>query len=282
MNSIKVLDVTLRDGGHRTGFHFKDDDLQQILSSLDKAGIDYIEVGYRNGILPRDANIGKSGLCTKDYLHYCRARIQNAKMAVMAYPANITPKDLLELKECGVDLLRLCVVRGGANEACALMQACEALALKVSINITHTSKYKKQELDKVVAEVSHYHPEMICFADSNGSLLPTKIKSIYKRYTKQYAIPFGFHAHDNLGLAQANAIAAINAGATYIDVSLSGLGRGIGNLRAEFFVAYLQALKNNAYHLEHLLSAVNYVRHTFCTENEALELSEFLRGISDT
>ena len=281
MNPITVLDVSLRDGGHRTNFHFTDSELQGIIEPLDKAGLDYIEIGYRNGSLHPIANLGRAGFCDKAYLLFCQSLIKSAKMAVMVHPKNVTVAHLLELKNCGVQLIRICVEKGGLDGALPIIQQAQAIDLEVSVNFIHLSYYSETELDEVVEKVSQYHPDVVYFADSNGSLLPQKISIIYEKYTSRYAFPFGFHAHDNLGLAQANALAAISAGARFIDASLAGMGKGTGNLKTEFFIAYLQAIQIKKYHLQPLLTASNFVRSDLKIGHEALEMDEFIRGISD-
>ena len=281
MNTMYVLDATLRDGGNRIDFHFTAEDLQQILVPLDNSGIEYIEIGYRNGAIHPIPNIGVAGLCDKKYLQQCASMISNAKIAVMVHPQNITMADLIELKACGVSLLRICILKGGVKEACGLITASKQQGFEVSVNFIHVSYYSEAELDAAVDEVSKFHPDMIYFADSNGSLLPHRVKSIYGKYTQQYDIPFGFHAHDNLGLAQMNTLSAIQAGASYVDSTLAGMGKGIGNLRTEYFIAYLQAEGIDKYALEPILPATNYVRRVFETSNDPLDMDEFIRGISD-
>ncbi|KTC86281.1 4-hydroxy-2-oxovalerate aldolase [Legionella brunensis] len=281
MKTISVLDVSLRDGGHRTNFHFEDYELQHILTALDNSGIEYIEIGYRNGSLQPIANIGRTGLCQKDYLHFCHPLIKHAKVAVMIYPNNVSHADLLELKEFGVNLIRICVPKDRLTQASTILKMAKDLGFEVAINFTNMTHYKELELDQAVQEAVQYEPNMIYFADSNGSILPEKIESIYQKYTQQYSIPFGFHAHDNLGLAQANALAAIRAGVQYIDTSLAGMGKGIGNLKTEFFIAYLQAVKMKKYNLEELLTASNYIRDAMGIGREPILLDEFNRGIFD-
>ena len=281
MNTIHVLDATLRDGGNRVNFHFSDQDLRQILVPLDDAGIDYIEIGYRNGAIRPVPDLGRAGLCDKNYLLYCQSLIQRAKIAVMAHPQNITINDLIELKACGVNLLRICVSKGGIEAACPVIELSKQIGLEVSVNFIHASQYQDVELDKSVARACELHPDMIYFADSNGSLLPARVKLIYDKFMQRYGIPFGFHAHDNLGLAQANTIAAITAGVQFIDASVAGMGKGIGNLRTEFFIAYLHAMQIKKYNLETLVAATNYVRKAFNTEQDEIEMDEFIRGILD-
>ncbi|KGP62793.1 4-hydroxy-2-oxovalerate aldolase [Legionella norrlandica] len=281
MNPISILDASLRDGGHRTNFYFKDDDLKKILVPLDNSGIEYIEIGYRNGSLHPIENIGRAGVCQKDYLLYCNSLIKKAKIAVMVHPKNIVEEDLEELKACGVQLIRICLARDDLVNAVPILKLAKNLNLETSVNIIHVSYYSEKELDTLIEEISQYEPNMIYFADSNGSLFPDKINKLYKKYTYKYKIPFGFHAHDNLGLAQANALAAINSGVHFIDASLAGMGKGTGNLKTEFFIAYLHANKIKKYNLEDILTAANYVRDALKIGHEPIEMSEFIRGISD-
>ncbi|WP_094090406.1 beta/alpha barrel domain-containing protein [Legionella clemsonensis] len=281
MKTIEILDVSLRDGGHRTNFHFSDQELQHILTALDKSGIEYIEIGYRNGLAGLASPVGRAGLCERDYLYFCQSLIKHAKIAVMIHPQNILESDLLELKKCGVTLIRVCVLKDKLIDALSFFKKVKNLSLKLSINFTNMSHYQPAELDGLIKQIIQFEPDMIYFADSNGSITPEKISMIYQKYTQQYAIPFGFHAHDNLGLAQANALAAIHSGATFIDASLAGMGKGIGNLKTEFFAAYLQATKTKTYNLAELLTASNYVRHALGIGHEPIEWDEFNRGISD-
>lgn len=281
MNSVQILDASLRDGGHRTNFYFSDSELQGILLPLDNSGIEFIEIGYRNGALHPIENIGRAGLTDKNYLLFCQSLIKKSTIAVMAHPTNVTEDDLLELKSYGVGLLRLCIAKNGLAEALPVIELAQKLKLLVSANFIHMTYYKDEELDEVVDKVSKYNPDIIYFADSNGSILPQRIKAIYDRYTSNYSIPFGFHAHDNIGLAQSNALAAMSSGVQYIDASLAGMGKGTGNLKTEFFIAYLHANNIKKYDLQAVLTASNYVRDALNIGHEAIEMDEFIRGISD-
>lgn len=281
MTLIKILDASLRDGGHRTNFHFSDTELKEILMPLDNAGLDYIEIGYRNGSLHPLENLGRAGLCDKNYLLYCKSLIKKTKIAVMAHPKHITESDLIELKECGINLLRLCISKNRLAEAIPVIQLAKNHNIEVSTNFIHMSYYTDAELDDVVKKVSERKPDMIYFADSNGSMLPHEIEAIYSKYTGKHSIPFGFHAHDNLGLAQTNTLSAMRSGAVFIDTSLAGMGKGTGNLKTEFFIAYLHAINIKKYNLDSVLNASNYVRNALHIGHEIIEMDEFIRGIND-
>ncbi|BCA96781.1 4-hydroxy-2-oxovalerate aldolase [Legionella antarctica] len=281
MNSIQILDTSLRDGGHRTNFHFSDQELERILVPLDNSGIEYIEIGYRNGSLHPIENLGRAGLCDKNYLLLCQSLIRKSIIAVMAHPNNITKSDLIELKSYGIGLLRLCVAKNCLLETLPILKLAKEISLPVSVNFIHMTYYTDDELDDVVRQVSKHEPDMIYFADSNGSILPQRIKFIYERYARIYSTPFGFHAHDNIGLAQMNVLTAINSGAQVIDASLAGMGKGTGNLKTEFLVAYLHAINIKKYDLATVLTAANFVREALKIGHEAIEMDEFVRGISD-
>ncbi|QMT58963.1 4-hydroxy-2-oxovalerate aldolase [Legionella sp. PC997] len=280
LDPVVLLDASLRDGGHRTNFNFDDIQLEEILRPLDNSGIEYIEIGYRNGTFT-PLQVGRAGWCAKDYLLLCRSLIQTAKMAVMVFPNNLSQTDLIELKECGVDLLRICFAKNEPASALSKIKMAKEANLEVSVNLMCISFYKDNELDDSLKKISEYAPDIIYFADSNGSLLPTRTQEIYDRYIHKYPFQFGFHAHDNLGLAQANALAAMSSGVRFIDASLAGMGKGIGNLKTEFFVAYLHSIQLKKYNLDRILEAANFVRSSLKIGQEPVEMSEFIRGISD-
>tara|TARA_Y100000588_G_scaffold376236_1_gene453747 strand:- start:692 stop:1573 length:882 start_codon:yes stop_codon:yes gene_type:complete len=281
MQKLHCLDVTLRDGGNRNGFHFTDEDLEYILTRLNHSRIEFVEVGYRNGAIRPIDDIGPAGLCTNAYLEKCNALLPNNHLVVMAHPQNLSSDDITALKQNGVKLLRLCVSRNKADLIKPVITWCHQLGLSVSINFIHASQYQLEELEEVVDKTCQLNPDMIYFADSNGAFLPHQVQNIYERFTSNYKQAFGFHAHDNLGLAQVNAIAAVKAGATYLDFSLAGMGKGIGNLKTEFFSAYLLKTRQKKYELQAILSAANYVRQSYPTDLYGIDFGEFIRGIND-
>lgn len=280
-DALKLLDVSLRDGGHRSNFHFSDQQLVTILNCLDSAAIDYIEIGYRNGALHPIKGIGRAGLSDNQYVKFCRDHVTRSKIAIMAHPENLQIEDLHELKDLGIDLLRLCISRGQQERAFPLLKVAHEIGLKTSLNLIHISYYASDELERVVKDSIKHHPDMIYFADSNGSMLTPRLSDLFSNYCSKYPLSFGFHAHDNIGLAQTNSIAALSAGAQYVDASLAGMGKGTGNLRIEFFVAYLEAMKLGHYHLPPLLQAANYVREELKVGQEPIAMDEFIRGIAD-
>lgn len=280
MSSVKLMDATLRDGGYQNNFNFNNDEVTSILTSLEQSKIEYIEIGYRNGPVRPIHNIGNTGLCHADYLQFCRSILKKSKMTVMLHPHNVEQSDLDELKLYKVDTLRICLSKGKEQEAFDVIKKAKDRNFEVSANITRISHYSENALDHLIAQVIQQPVDIIYFADSNGSMMPTKILSLYEKYISKTSIPFGLHAHDNLGLAQANALAAIEAGVKYIDSTLSGFGKGIGNLKTEFFVAYLHAVDIKFYDIHSVLQACNYVKNKFNFSSN-IKMNELRMGIED-
>lgn len=276
---INMIDVTLRDGGYKTNFHFLDCELRTILSSLDDSNIEYIEVGYRNGSLHPIKNIGSAGICDKKYLEKCRNLIKKSKLAVMFHSKNMFDDDLKELVDCGVDLVRICIPKNNYKKSLEFIEKSKAHGFSVSVNVTRASQYSEEEMSDFLSLIASYCVDMIYFADSNGSMHPSDVKSIYEKYSTTIGVPLGFHAHDNLGLAQANTLAAISGGASFIDASLAGIGKGVGNLKLEFFISYLHAIGIKKYDIERILFASNFVQDNFMSKNNKISMKQLLMGI---
>jgi len=278
--NVNITDVTLRDGGYRTNFNFSNQEIETILSLLDASGAEYIEVGYRNGSLKPTQNMGAAGKCNKHYLKKCKGLIRRSKLTVMLHPNNVTRDDIKELADCGVDLVRICIIKNDYKNSMRFVDTVKEYGLSVSANITRVSQYTQKELDTSLFVLNEHDIDMIYLADSNGSMFPEEVESIYKIYTQKYHVPMGFHAHDNLGLAQANSLAAIKSGAQYIDTSLSGFGKGIGNLRMELFASYLNAVNIKKYDIENILIAANFVRNEMIGRHN-ITMNELLMGINN-
>ncbi len=280
MLALKLLDVTLRDGGHLTNFHITEQPLACVLEASDASGVDYIEIGYRNGSIAPIKDIGIMGLCPDPFIESCRRHVHHSKLAIMAHPQNITRNDCQSLKALGVSMLRLCTPVGRYEESFKKAQMGLEAGLEVSVNFIHVSQYEPSDLFDILDKLSCVEPTLVYFADSNGCMHPARLRTLIKRFKDRYSMPLGFHAHDNLGLAMANAMAAMDEGVDYLDGSLAGAGKGIGNLKLEFLVAYLNSMQRFDYRLSPLIGASNMIREIFPQCGYVSE-GEFMRGICD-
>lgn len=279
MNSIQLLDVTLRDGGYKTNFHFPLDFIRKVLTTLDQSGVEYIEVGYRNGSFKPLANIGQTGLCGKNYLLYCRKFIKSAKLTIIYHPINIQQSDLEEMRECGVDCVRICFPAKNLDFGFQSIEIAKKFDFEVIVNITRASEYSIEQLLDMTLAISKYNIKTIYLADSNGNLTPEKVKTTFDSLLKNINVNFGFHAHDNLFSSQANAIAAIGSGVKYIDASIFGFGKGAGNLRTEGIISFLQAQGNHHYDLCKILQLADYVRLNAKNLSGEIATKDIIMGI---
>lgn len=261
MNRIKVVDVTLRDGGYRNNFQFSEAYAQSAISQLASAGIEYCEVGYCKGPYQDDPAFGMTAKVDARYLHLLRdAAADRIGLVVMVHPQHVRDEDLVMLHDAGVEMVRVCLRPSRLEQGLACMARAKAHRLQVSANITHVTQLQPAIISDMCLRAENAGADILTFADSNGSMIPADVDRLIGRISRRVLIPLGFHAHNNLSLALANAIAAVEAGAEYIDTSICGMGKGAGNLHLGMFVAYLQrAGLRTAYDLVELL---NLSQHT--------------------
>ncbi|WP_273756183.1 hypothetical protein [Bartonella sp. MM73XJBT] len=245
---LKNLDVTLRDGGYRNQFSFSLDYIIEHIKSLTKAQVEYIEIGYRKGSFKPMDNVGQTALCSNDYIKLLHDAIPDAKLVIIAHPHNIDQSDIWELKNLGITLLRLCLNKNDIESTFVLCHYASSLGLSTSINITRVSQIDENYLQSIAIEAVNCGANILYLADSNGSLLPETVTHFVQKIKDISPLEIGFHAHDNLGMAMANSIAAVDAGANFIDSSLLGMGKGAGNLTLELWLALLNLRKKEAYY----------------------------------
>jgi 4-hydroxy 2-oxovalerate aldolase len=258
----QIVDVTLRDGGYRNRFAFSPEYAIEHVQRLYEAGVDYVEAGYRNGSILPIENIGITGMCAAQYLTLLREAAPNLKLVVIAHVKNIKASDVRELADCGVALLRLCVNSGNLDETLKMAEVAKSSGINVSLNIVRVSSIGSEQLEQLVRKIEAHKKlvDIVYLADSNGSLNPALVARLMATVRNATTLRIGYHAHDNMGLAMANTITAIREGATYVDASLLGMGKGIGNLRLEQWIAYCRSLGFERYSLESVLHAVRRLR----------------------
>ena len=241
MQKIKLLDVTLRDGGYKNHFHFLPEEIETLLKTLDQSGVQYIELGYRNGPLQSNMQPGITGICNRNYLECCQILIRNAKRTVMVHPIHVDESDFKEMRVAGVQAIRVCYSALHRERSFKTIAFAKEYGFEVFVNITRSSRYTKEELLQMIRNFTPYQPQAVYLADSNGSFTPGKVQKLFSYLLERCCVPLGFHAHDNLFLALSNAVAAMQVGVEYLDASINGYGKGAGNLRLEAISSFLCA-----------------------------------------
>lgn len=240
MNSVKILDVTLRDGGYRNNFNFTKYYVGEAVSRLADIGVQYCEIGYCNGTFFRKPEHGLTSLVNADYLQtISRSLEKNPNLVVMVHPKNVGPPDFAMLHDQGVSMIRICLKQEQLDEGLATIKLAKSWGFQVSANITHVTTQTLSAVISLSLKAEGAGADIICFADSNGNMIPKDVIRLISQVANRVIVPLGFHAHNHLSLALANAIAAIESGAEYIDTSICGMGKGAGNLHLAILIAYL-------------------------------------------
>ncbi|MFF2088513.1 hypothetical protein ACFVVM_32420 [Nocardia sp. NPDC058176] len=230
-----LLDVTLRDGGFEVDFHWPDSHFAMVAATGHATGIDIVELGYLGGV-PLEHSVARAGVGA--YLtprHVSAARRDGLALAAMVHPSAVTaPPDLGPYVEAGLSMVRFVYHPRWADAIAALALDARRHGLAVAVNLALASRYTATELvDHATRIVEDMAPDVVYVADTCSALGPDQVGDLVHRLRAAVEVEVGFHAHDFLHLAYANALAAVAAGASYLDVSLLGLGRGGGNLAAE-------------------------------------------------
>lgn len=237
---IKLVDVTLRDGSHAVGHSFTREQVARIAGALDRSGVEIIEVTHGDGLGGSSVNYGFSAVSDMELIEAAAGVIRKAKLGALLLPGIGTIRDLEEAYERGVRVLRVATHVTEADVAIQHIQAAKgkgmfAVGFLMMIHMEQPEKILEQARIFVDAGADY-----INLADSAGYLTPDGVRERVAVLTEHLSIPVGFHAHNNMGLAVANSIAAIEEGADYIDGSLRGLGAGAGNTQIEVLQAVIR------------------------------------------
>jgi len=248
---IKVLDCTVRDGGLMNNYHFTDEFVRGVYETCVKAGVDYMEIGKNNSpTLQSPQEFGIWNFCKEeDIRRIVGDNKTDVKIAVMSDIGRVVKEELLPKSESVVDMVRIATYVHQIPAAIELIEDAHAKGYETTVNIMAISKSFDDELDAVLEQLSKTHVDVIYIADSFGSFYPEQINKLTEKYTKvakSVGKKVGIHTHNNLQLAFANTIEALIYGTSYIDVTISGLGRGAGNCPLELLLGFL---KNPKYHL---------------------------------
>ncbi|SER84416.1 4-hydroxy 2-oxovalerate aldolase [Streptomyces sp. yr375] len=236
---VTNLDVTLRDGGYRNNFGFSLEYALHHARESVAAGVEWVEIGYRKGSFQPKPDLGLTGTGADDYIRAVAEVVPPERICMILHPKNIVDDDLTQMFEAGVRLVRFCLPSGTPEPGLAMLRKAADIGFTTTVNITRVSQLDRKRLVALSGLSEDAGADVIYLADSNGSLLPDEVSRLVTLVRSVTGSAIGLHAHNNLGLALANAIAAVEAGATWIDSSVLGMGKGPGNLITEQWLAYL-------------------------------------------
>lgn len=236
---MKIVDCTLRDGGYYTQWDFSNDTVESYLHAVNTLPVSYVELGYRN--LPSNEYQGKYAYTPVHILRKLR-KICNRKIALMlnekSVNIDVLPK-LLSPIEGMADMIRLAVDPRNFKRAVALASAVREYGFEIGFNVMYMSQW--QQMPEFLNSLSSVNDLASVFnmVDSYGGVMPEDVCKITSLVRTQLTCPLGFHGHNNLNMALANALTASNNGVEYIDATVCGMGRGAGNLELELLLSVM-------------------------------------------
>lgn len=256
---IKVLDATIRDGGLVNNFYFTDEFVKKLYQTNVKAGIDYMEFGYKASKEIFDVNsFGKWKFCDEESIRSIVGdNDTDLKISVMADVGRTDLEhDILDKADSVIDLVRVATYINTIPAAIDMAEYCKAKGYETSINIMAVSTSGERDIKQALELIGQSGVDMIYIVDSYGSMFPEQIRELSELYTEigaKYGKTIGMHAHNNQQLAFANTIEATTNGVSMLDATMCGMGRGAGNCAMEALMGFL---KNPKYKLNPVLQFV--------------------------
>ncbi|ARK32579.1 4-hydroxy-2-oxovalerate aldolase [Halalkalibacter krulwichiae] len=243
---LLITEVALRDGSHAVNHQFTLDQVVNVSKALDEANVPYIEVTHGDGLGGSSLQFGLSHTNDLELIEAAAATVKNAKISVLLLPGVGTKEELKQAAKLGAKMVRVATHVTEADVAPQHIALAKELGLETVgfLMMSHMAP-----VDKLVEQaklMESYGADVVYAVDSAGALLPHEVKERIRAMKENLSVEIGFHAHNNLSLAMANSLAAIEEGATRIDGSIRCLGAGAGNTQTEVLVAVLDRLGINS------------------------------------
>lgn len=245
---FKILDCTLRDGGYYTNWDFDQLTVDSYLEAMNDLPVDYIEIGYRS--IKLDGYLGEYFYLPISTIQ--KIRNKTSKKTVIILNEKDIRSEHLEsiLGQCVglIDLVRIAIDPKNIKRAILLAKGLKKMGFEVGFNVMYMSTwFDQKDLFESLSEVNNV-ADYFYMVDSFGGVYPKDVIKTYDRIKQDLTIQIGFHGHNNLELALINTITAIDCGVDIIDATITGMGRGAGNLKTELLLTHLsssQELKIN-------------------------------------
>lgn len=243
---VRVLDCTMRDGGLVNNFVFTDEFARHLYEANLAAGVDYMEFGYKADASifdPKEYGIWK--FCNEeDIRRIVGDNNTDLKIAVMADVGRTNyKKDILPAKDSVIDMVRVATYINQIPAAIAMIEDAKEKGYEVTVNTMAISRVSSEELYKALELLANSSVDVLYLVDSFGYYYPEQIERLMDKFLElsvKYNKKLGVHAHNNQQLAFANTLEALSLGASYLDATACGMGRGAGNCYMESLLSLLR------------------------------------------
>lgn len=239
---IKITEVCLRDGSHVVAHQYTEEQVRSVTRALDDAGMHYIEVSHGDGLGGSTLQYGRSLVDEMKLIEAAVEECKQATIAVLLLPGIGTVHELKQARQLGAGLVRVATHVTEADVSAQHIHSARELGMETVgfLMMAHMAPVKK--LVEQAKLMESYGAHAVYVTDSAGALLPEQVRERISALRQSLDIEVGFHAHNNLSVAVANTLVAIEEGATRIDGSVRCLGAGAGNTQTEVLVSVLDRM----------------------------------------
>jgi 4-hydroxy 2-oxovalerate aldolase len=246
---IKVFDCTIRDGGLINNHDFEDRFVHEVYKAISAAGVDYMEIGYKNSkklFSPKE--FGKWKFCEDNDIEKIIDGIESkTKISVMVDVDRVDVEDIKPKKQSPVQMIRVASYVKDIDKAIFLVNNFADKGYETTVNIMAISRALDNELTEALHQLEEEcKAKVIYIVDSFGALYQETTEFLVKKFKNILkSKEIGIHAHNNQQLAFANTIEAIIHNANFVDGTVYGLGRAAGNCPLELLIGFLKNPKFN-------------------------------------
>jgi len=279
---IRISDPTLRDGNHAVGHQLSAENIATYCKAADAAGVSIVEVGHGNGLGASSLQLGEAK--TPDHIALATARenLIKSKLGIHVIPGFATiERDLKPALALGVDVVRVASHCSEADICERHISFSRIAGVEVWGCLMMSHMISPTLLLEQARKMESYGAEGVIFMDSSGHYIPSDVRQRVETLVDGLSIEVGFHAHNNLGMAIANSVAAADAGATLLDGCARGFGAGAGNAQLEVLIAVLERLGySTGIDLYKILDAADLAEQTLMKEIPTIKSASVVSGMA--
>ena len=226
---VKILDCTTRDGGHDTNWNFDKNFVEKLIFCLNKTGINYYEIGYRNNLDRK--NKGEFYYCNPEFLHQFSSIKKDLDIGVMVDTSRFNMSDFPGGENDFADFVRIATHPDKIEKTLDIALELHNKNYKVIVQLMEIPNVEKGHY-KLLENWKHKDIlECLYFADSYSTVTPDEIPSYFNKLKSIGYERISFHAHDRHSLALQNTLKAIELGAYCVDVTLNGIGKNLNAIK---------------------------------------------------
>ncbi|WP_341278826.1 aldolase catalytic domain-containing protein [Paenibacillus sp. FSL H8-0537] len=239
----KIVDCTIRDGGLVNNWDFSVEFVQHLYKSLNDAGVDYMEIGYKNSpkLLKGAESAGPWRFLDDEFLRTVIPNKGTTKLSALVDVGRVDENDILPRSESLLDLIRVACYAKDVDKGLELVKLFSDRGYETTLNIMALSNVMENQLLEAFELINDSVVDVVYIVDSYGSLKPNDVSYLTEKFRKYLPNKrLGAHMHNNLQLAFANTLIAAEGGVELLDASVYGMGRAAGNCNTELLVSQLQ------------------------------------------